>query len=257
VDDPLEPVDVPGHELPGGVEEGARAGAAELLALLGGSARASVVACGATADVAPDHSFPGGRHGCRAAQTVRLDPAIDHDAIAATVQMYIDGSAQGDTAMLSEAFHPDAQMYGAVGDHRYDEPITEYVKLVGDSPGGETMRAEITSLAQAGDAVAATVVEGFWGDAVLRYLPRAGPDRQPLAHRQQELRSHRRRDARGRVTAGKAMEAQAARSLPCVAAVCCPLRQSPGSAMALLLLPQSGSVVTVAPLPPALLLFVA
>lgn len=30
-------------------------------------------------------------------QTVRLDTAVDNDAIAATVQMYIDGSAQGDT----------------------------------------------------------------------------------------------------------------------------------------------------------------
>jgi len=97
-------------------------------------------------------------------QTVDAGTAIDREAIAATVQMYIDGSAQGDTAMLTEAFHPDAQMYGAVGEDRYDEPITEYVKLVGDSPGGETMRARITSIVQAGDAATATVVEdGFWG----------------------------------------------------------------------------------------------
>jgi hypothetical protein len=26
---------------------------------------------------------------------------------------------------LAEAFHPDAQMYGAVGDDRYDKPLTE------------------------------------------------------------------------------------------------------------------------------------
>jgi hypothetical protein len=70
-------------------------------------------------------------------QTVRLDTAVDNDAIAATVQMYIDGSAQGDTAMLSAAFHPDAQMYGAVGDHRYDEPITST-----SSCGGFTRRRD-------------------------------------------------------------------------------------------------------------------
>jgi Putative lumazine-binding len=91
-------------------------------------------------------------------------PIDDYDAIAAAVQLYIDGSAQGDAAKLTEGFHPDAQMYGAVGDDRYDEPITEYIKLVADSPGGETLRARITSIVQAGDAASATVVEdGFWG----------------------------------------------------------------------------------------------
>ena len=91
-------------------------------------------------------------------------PIDDHDAIAATVQLYIDGSAQGDAAKLTEGFHPDAQMYGAVGDDRYDEPITEYIKLMAESPGGETLHARITSIVQAGDAGIATVVEdGFWG----------------------------------------------------------------------------------------------
>ena len=91
-------------------------------------------------------------------------PIDDHDAIAATLQMYIDGSAQGDAAKLSEGFHPNAQMYGAVGEDRYDEPITEYIKLIADSPGGDTLRARITSIVQAGDTASAIVVEdGFWG----------------------------------------------------------------------------------------------
>ena len=91
-------------------------------------------------------------------------PIEDYDAIAATVQLYIDGSAEGDAAKLSEGFHSDAQMYGAVGDDRYDEPITEYIKLMRESPGGETMRGRITSIVHAGDAASATVVEdGFWG----------------------------------------------------------------------------------------------
>ncbi len=91
-------------------------------------------------------------------------PIDDYDAIAATVQLYIDGSAHGDAAKLSEGFHPNAQMYGAVGDDRYDEPITEYIKLMAESPGGATMRGRITSIVQAGDAASATVAEdGFWG----------------------------------------------------------------------------------------------
>ncbi|MGH2840882.1 MAG: nuclear transport factor 2 family protein [Solirubrobacteraceae bacterium] len=93
-------------------------------------------------------------------------PIEDYDAIAATVQMYIDGSGAGDAATLAEAFHPDAQMYGAVGDHRFDVPITEYIKLVEQNPGnaGGTFEARITSIVQAGDAAGAIVVEeGFWG----------------------------------------------------------------------------------------------
>ena len=98
-------------------------------------------------------------------QAVRAGtPIDDYDAIVAVVQLYIDGSAQGDAAKLREAFHPDAQMYGAVGDDRYDEPITEYIKLMEASPGGETLRGRITSIVQAGDAATATVAEdGFWG----------------------------------------------------------------------------------------------
>jgi hypothetical protein len=91
-------------------------------------------------------------------------PTDDYDAIAATVQLYIDGSARGDAAKLSEGFHPDAHMYGAVGEDRYDEPITEYIKLMEASPGGEALQARITSIVQAGDAATATVLEeGFWG----------------------------------------------------------------------------------------------
>ena len=98
-------------------------------------------------------------------QTVQAaTPIDDYDAIAATAQMYIDGSAHGDAEKLADAFHPDAQMYGALSGDRYDEPITEYIKLVADSPGGELLRARITSIVQAGDAATATVVEdGFWG----------------------------------------------------------------------------------------------
>jgi hypothetical protein len=98
-------------------------------------------------------------------EQIRLgSPIDDYDAIAATVRLYIDGSVQGDTAKLDEAFHERAQMYGAVGEDRYDEPIGEYTKLVAESPGGDTLRARIASIAQAGDAATATVVEdGFWG----------------------------------------------------------------------------------------------
>ena len=98
-------------------------------------------------------------------EPIRLgSPIDDYDAIAATVQLYIDGSVRGDAAKINEAFHESAQMYGAVGPDRYDEPIGEYAKLVAESPGGDTLRGRIASITQAGDAATATVLEdGFWG----------------------------------------------------------------------------------------------
>jgi hypothetical protein len=90
----------------------------------------------------------------------------DLEAIAAVVQLYIDGCAEGDDAKLAEAFHPDAQMYGAIGDHRFDVPMTEFFKVVAETPGnaGGRLRAQISSIAQVGDAANAIVIEeGFWG----------------------------------------------------------------------------------------------
>ncbi len=85
----------------------------------------------------------------------------DVDAIAAAIQLYIDGVAQGDTAKLGEAFHPDAQMYGAVGDQRLDMPISEFFKHVAEHPADidGTFGARITSIVHAGAAAGAIVVE--------------------------------------------------------------------------------------------------
>ena len=85
----------------------------------------------------------------------------DFDAIAAAVQLYIGGVARGDAAKLTEAFHPDAQLYGAIGDTRYDMPISAFIEHVVQAPAdvGGTYRARITSIVQAGDAAAATVNE--------------------------------------------------------------------------------------------------
>jgi hypothetical protein len=83
------------------------------------------------------------------------------DAIAAALQLYIDGVAQGDAAKLVEAFHPDAQMYGAIGDLRLDMPITKFCEHVAQHPADVDgrFRARITSIVQADDAACARVTE--------------------------------------------------------------------------------------------------
>jgi hypothetical protein len=90
----------------------------------------------------------------------------DYDAIAQTVQLYIDGAAQGDMAKLQRAFHPDARMFGAVGGQRVDIPIAELIALSGKHPANSAgnYRGRLTQVIQVGDAAVATVSEdGFWG----------------------------------------------------------------------------------------------
>jgi Putative lumazine-binding len=123
----------------------------------------------------------------------------DFDAIAATVQLYIDGVARGDVAKLTEAFHPDARMYGAIGDHSFDMPISALFESVAATPADVdgTYRARITSIVQIGEAAAATVAEeNYLGALSFAEFLHADPPRRPLAPREQDLRSRRRRAAR-------------------------------------------------------------
>ena len=100
------------------------------------------------------------------APTVEATSIEDYDAIAAVIQLYIDGSAKGDRSKLERAFHSDARMYGALAGHRYDVPIEELYKMAADAPMDTDgrYRARITSVDQVGDVAVATLVEeGCWG----------------------------------------------------------------------------------------------
>ena len=85
----------------------------------------------------------------------------DLEAVAATVQRYIDGAGTGDVALLKEAFADDARMYGTLAGHRYDVPMTQFYDLVAGAPpateGG--YRARIVSIQVVGDAAVATLAE--------------------------------------------------------------------------------------------------
>jgi hypothetical protein len=81
-------------------------------------------------------------------------------AIKACVQKYIDGSARGDRALLAEAFHPAAQMYGHFAGNLLAVPIEEFFSIAEQSgPAHESYRAEVQSIAIEGTAAVATLVE--------------------------------------------------------------------------------------------------
>lgn len=49
----------------------------------------------------------------------------EYDAIASTIQLYIEGGRTGDTSKMKEAFHPDATMFGYVGADLFAGPIQQ------------------------------------------------------------------------------------------------------------------------------------
>jgi len=100
-----------------------------------------------------------------ASQTVPTDAVREYDEVRRVVQLFLDGEATGDAAMLQEASHPDARMFGSIGGARYDMPFTEVIELTVKEPGDTgNHRARILSVQQTGDAAVAEVVEeGYWG----------------------------------------------------------------------------------------------
>ena len=72
----------------------------------------------------------------------------DRDAIAQVVQLYIDGSADGDAGKLKEAFHDDARMFGHVDGHRFDVPIQQFFDFAASAPMNlaGNYKAHITSI---------------------------------------------------------------------------------------------------------------
>lgn len=88
----------------------------------------------------------------------------DYDAITAVIQRYVEGSARGDAAKLARACHPDAHMFGALGNQRIDVAIKELFKMSAAMPMGPSYRARVTAVDQVGDASVVTLAEdGCWG----------------------------------------------------------------------------------------------
>ena len=58
----------------------------------------------------------------------------DLDDVRALIGLYVDG-ANGDGDKMREAFHPDARMFGHIGEMDTYEPITDFTALVEANPG--------------------------------------------------------------------------------------------------------------------------
>jgi len=95
----------------------------------------------------------------------------DAEQIAVKIDGYVQGCQTGDEAHLKGAFHPDARMFGALGDTRYDVPVFGGLSAaVADQPAG-SYQSRILSIDVEGDAACVKLAEsGFWGQDFVDYF---------------------------------------------------------------------------------------
>ena len=82
------------------------------------------------------------------------------------IELYIQGVAPGNDEALNAAFHPDARMFGALGDQRVDIPIQDMIGMITAQPADVDgqFSASIKKVEEFGDIATAIVEEeNFWG----------------------------------------------------------------------------------------------
>ncbi|GME46827.1 hypothetical protein AUEXF2481DRAFT_42230 [Neofusicoccum parvum] len=84
------------------------------------------------------------------AHNIKPIPTADYDAVIATVAKYVTGLQTGDNALLAQAFHKDATMYGytGVGTETLAGPISnlyDFVNQFGAAPSIRT-RLDVLSI---------------------------------------------------------------------------------------------------------------
>src|SRR3954466_6991507 len=90
--------------------------------------------------------------------------STDEKQIAAKIDGYVRGCKTGDGTYPKEAFHPDARMFGAVGDDRYDVPIFGGMDAAVAQNPTQDHDAKILSIDVTGDAACVKLAESrFWG----------------------------------------------------------------------------------------------
>ena len=70
----------------------------------------------------------------------------DYDAIAKTVQQYIDGGKTGNTEEMKKAFHPEATIFGYIGTDLFAGPIQGLFDWNDQNGAATELEGRITSI---------------------------------------------------------------------------------------------------------------
>src|SRR5580658_8399480 len=102
-------------------------------------------------------------HYCRA--MANTEYLTDYDAIAKTMQLYVDGSKQGKSDLMRPAFHPNASFFGYAGDQLAigTEFLFDWIDKNGPAPGIEPRTVSVNIL----DSIAVVHLEvAGWSGAL-------------------------------------------------------------------------------------------
>jgi Putative lumazine-binding len=70
----------------------------------------------------------------------------EYDAIARTIQRYVDGGKSGRSANMKEAFHPEATIFGYVGTELFAGPIQKLYDWNDQNGPATELRAQLASV---------------------------------------------------------------------------------------------------------------
>jgi hypothetical protein len=74
----------------------------------------------------------------------------EHDAIARTIQQYVDGGKSGRSAEMQAAFHPDATIFGYVGPDLFAGPIQKLFDWNDQNGPATELQSQIANIDIAG-----------------------------------------------------------------------------------------------------------
>jgi hypothetical protein len=72
--------------------------------------------------------------------------ASEDDAIARTIQSYVDGGKSGRSDEMREAFHPDATIFGYAGDDLFAGPIQKLFDWVDQNGPATELQAQLAGI---------------------------------------------------------------------------------------------------------------
>jgi putative lumazine-binding protein len=70
----------------------------------------------------------------------------EDEAIARTIQMYVDGGRSGQSTQMREAFHPDATIFGYAGDELFAGPIQKLFDWVDQNGPATELQSRIAAI---------------------------------------------------------------------------------------------------------------
>ena len=88
--------------------------------------------------------------------------ASEHQAIAETVQLYVDGGRSGRSADMKAAFHPDATIFGYVGDELFAGPIQKMFDWNDQNGPAKELQVRLAGIDVTG-SIATVSVDAFRG----------------------------------------------------------------------------------------------